>query len=426
MRIRPHRRAVALTVVAVLVLSVPGGAAPVRAGGPSSALERYRAVFLADREPATFTRPIGPIPCRNGSAGPFPCKKVDLLSFTPLSELGGTTANDIWGWRDPATGKEYAIQGLANGTAFVDISDPDDPVVVGQLPTPTIPSIWRDVEVYKNHAFIVSDLAFDHGLSIFDLRELRDPPITPMIFGESAFYTEFGSAHTVSINRKTGYAYVSGSDTCNEGLHMVDISKPRDPRFVGCFGKDGYSHDTQCVVYWGPDRRHRGKEVCFASNEDTLTIVDVTKKKRPKMLSRTSYPGVGYTHQGWLFRGQKLFALNDELDEQEKGHNTRTRYFDVSNLDKPKLVAVYDGPTPAIDHNLYVKDGLVYEANYRAGLRIIRPFKRQVGFFDIYPSDNLPEFNGAWSPYPFLPSGVVLVSGIEQGLFVLRPKVAGS
>lgn len=410
----------------ILVVSLGGEAGAGRSPLQSSYVERYREAFLADREPARFTRPIGPIPCRNGFAGPFPCKKVDLLSFVPLSEMGGATGNDIWGWTDPATGKEYAIMGLSNGTAFVDISDPDDPVFLGQLPTPTIPSIWRDVKVYKNHAFIVADLALDHGLSVFDLRELRDPPLTPMVFPETTFYDDFGSAHNVAINTKTGYAYVVGSDTCRGGLHMVDIGKPRQPKFAGCFKKDGYTHDVQCVIYRGPDRRYRGREICFASNEDTLTIVDVTKKKKPVMLSRTGYRGVGYTHQGWLFRGQKLFALNDELDEQERGHNTRTRYFDVRNLENPKLRAVYDGPTPAIDHNLYAKGGLIYEANYRAGLRIIRPFRKEVAFFDVYPSDDMPDFNGAWSVYPYFKSGVVVVSGIEQGLFVLKPKVGGS
>ncbi|MFN2590146.1 MAG: choice-of-anchor B family protein [Actinomycetota bacterium] len=415
-------RGLALAAASLVLVPQAGDAGGLGTGRPSSYLERVTKAILADRAAARFTRPLGPIECENGRAGPFPCKKVDLLSFVPLAEMGGATANDVWGWTDPVTGKDYAILGMANGTAFVDISKPRDPIFVGQLRTPTIPSIWRDVEEYKNHAFIVSDLAFDHGLSVFDLRELRDPPVSK-VFGETAFYTRFGSAHTVDINEDTGFAYVSGSDTCNEGLHMVNIRDPQNPKFAGCFGKDGYSHDTHCVIYRGPDRKHRGSEICFSSNEDTLTITDVTDKGDPVMLSRTTYRGVGYTHQGWLYKGQTLFALDDELDEQEHGHNTKTRYFNVTNLENPKLVAVYTHPTAAIDHNLFVKGGLIYEANYRAGLRIVRPFKKQVAFFDIWPPDNIPEFNGAWSAYPFFKNGVVLVSGIEEGLFILKPRL---
>ena len=80
-----------------------------------------------------------------------------------------------------------------------------------------------------------------------------------------------------------------GTNTCAGGLHMIDIRKPRKPKFAGCFAGDGYTHDVQCVSYRGPDGAYGGKEICFAANEDTLTIVDVTDKSDPRMLSRTSY-----------------------------------------------------------------------------------------------------------------------------------------
>ncbi len=208
---------------------------------------------------------------------------------------------------------------------------------------------------------------------------------------------------------------------------MVNIQTPTSPSFSGCFSADGYTHDTQCVVYNGPDATYRGKEICFNSNEDTVTIVDVTRKSAPVMLSRTPYAGSAYTHQGWLTGDQQYFLVDDELDEQNFKHGTRTRVFDVSDLDKPTLSGYFDSSSTAIDHNQYVKGSYTFQANYRSGLRILRIDNAatgslsQVGYFDIYPSDDAAEFNGAWSNYPYFPSGVVVVSGIEQGLFVLRP-----
>jgi choice-of-anchor B domain-containing protein len=210
---------------------------------------------------------------------------------------------------------------------------------------------------------------------------------------------------------------------------MVDVANPKEPRFAGCFSEDGYTHDVQCVSYDGPDADYRGREICFASNEDTLTVVDVTDKSGPRLVSRTSYQGVGYIHQTWVTRDRLFLLMDDELDEQYFGHNTSTRIWDIADLDHPAHIGSHVADTEAIDHNLYIRDGLVYQANYRAGLRILRLDRiaegrlEPAGFFDIYPADDAPEFNGAWSAYPFFPSGVVAVSGIEQGLFLLKPEI---
>jgi choice-of-anchor B domain-containing protein len=208
---------------------------------------------------------------------------------------------------------------------------------------------------------------------------------------------------------------------------MIDIRNPKSPAFAGCFSEDGYTHDTQSVVYSGPDERFTDCEICFSSNEDTLTIVDVTDKAAPTMLSRTPYEGSAYTHQGWLTEDQRHFLLNDELDEQQSGVPTSTYIFDVADLRAPKLIGVYRAAVAAIDHNLYTKGDRVYEANYRSGLRVLDSTRvaegelEEVAFFDVYPEDDEAEFNGAWSVYPYFESGIVIVSGIEQGLFVLRP-----
>lgn len=363
--------------------------------------------------------------CIDGLANGYACNAVDLMAFMDITEMGGTStteANDIWGWTDPDTGKEYALVGLETGTAFVDVSDPEQPVYLGTLPTHTSSSIWRDIKVYNNHAFIVSE-ASAHGMQVFDLTELRSVSNPPATFSNSAHYNGFGSAHNIVINEASGFAYSVGSNMCAGGLEMIDISNPLNPTDAGCFSSDGYTHDAQCVIYNGPDTQHQGKEICVNSNEDTITIVDVTTKSNPIQLSRQGYPTSAYVHQGWFDEEQRYFYQNDELDES--GTNTRTIIWDLTDLDDPFIASEYFGETTAIDHNLYVRGNLLYETNYTAGLRIIdvtdRENPQEVAFFDTYPSNNAATFNGTWSNYPYFASGNIIVSSIEAGLFIVRP-----
>ncbi|MGH2544035.1 MAG: choice-of-anchor B family protein, partial [Ardenticatenaceae bacterium] len=276
---------------------------------PESDLESERRAdymwqVAADGEITAGLEALSGVPCVDGFAGEYPCENVDLASFLPLSEIGGGGANDIWGWTDPVTGNEYALMGRTNGTSFVDITDPENPIYLGNLASHTGDSVWRDIKVHLDHAFIVADFNGLHGMQVFDLTQLRDVTNPPVEFAETAHYDEIGSAHNIAINEETGYAYIIGGSLggqiCAGGLHMVDISDPVNPTFAGCFSEDGYTHDVQCVVYSGPDPDYQGNEICFAANEDTLTIVDVTDKSAPLMLSRTPYAGSGYTHQGWL------------------------------------------------------------------------------------------------------------------------------
>jgi choice-of-anchor B domain-containing protein len=395
--------------------------------------------------------PLSGQACAGGTAGPFPCENVDLESFMPLGSIGGGQLNDIWGWTDPATGNEYALVGKTNGTAFVDITDERAPRYLGDLPShqpaETIFNVWRDIKVYRDHAYVVSEEPA-HGMQVFDLTRLRGVS-EPRTWTEDAHYSFVldgtasflppstrilnppDNAHNIAINEQSGFAYAIGTSTCGGGgPHMIDIREPKDPKFAGCVSEDGYTHDTQCVNYSGPDERFAGREICFSSNEDTVTLVDVTDKDNPVQLSRTGYDTAAYTHQGWLTPDQRYLIVDDELDEQEQGGQTKTYIFDVGRLDAPSLVAVYDGRAESIDHNQYTLGDRSFQANYRSGLRILdtsgvaEGTLSEVGFFDVYPPDDAAEFNGAWSNYPYFGSGLVVVSGIEQGLFVLRPQGA--
>ncbi len=431
--------------------SVALGDAAIAVGAPSAVGGRGRVWVFARRgaalgrgvelgpDPGPQTMTAGEVRCANGAAGRFDCDNVDLESFLTIASLGGAPTervSDIWGWTDPVTDHEYALIGRTGALVFVDITDASAPRVVGQMPAN--PSGARDIKVFRDHAFLTGDGAGDHGLMVFDLTRLRGVTGAPRDFTPDAVYHGIASAHNLVIDTASALAIPvaasSGGNTCGGGLHLVDIREPKAPKFAGCFTDTegliapGRTHDAQCVKYHGPDARYRDKSVCFASNETALRIVDVSDPAHPVALGRGSYPGAAYIHQGWLTDDHRLFYLDDELDEVVGiTGRTRTMIWDVSDLEDPVMIGTYLGPDGATDHNLFVRGDRMYQANYQAGLRVVDisdpRSPREVGHFDTTPYEgNAAGFYGAWGVYPYFKSGAVIVSSMQEGLFVLKPR----
>lgn len=377
--------------------------------------------------------------CTDGMIDRYPCKGVDILSFLPMRDMGGgrgMTTNDIWGWTDPETGRDYALVCMTEKMSFVDVTDPYNPVFVGTLDMHegARPATWRDVKVRADHAYIVSDGAGEHGVQVFDLTRLREFAGEAIVFDEDAHYGLIDSAHNIVINEDSAFAFVvgasGGGETCGGGLHMVNIEDPQQPAFAGCFADvttgrrgTGYSHDAQCVIYNGPDTRYTGHEICFGSNETALSIADVTDKRNPVAIGMSTYPNVAYTHQGWLTEDHEYFYMNDEGDEpQGLVEGTRTLVWDVRELDDPVLAGEYIADVTSTDHNLYVVDDLMYQSNYDAGLRIFDVSTpedpKEIGYFDTSPEG----MSGAssWSNYPFFESRVVIFTSGRSGLFIAK------
>jgi choice-of-anchor B domain-containing protein len=437
-----HRRTKIILLLVALLLAVP---LVVIAQGPDDLMTLQAAAFalVAQNAAESSNAPQSFAPCTQGYAAGFPCHQVDLLSYVPSADLGGSFINDIWGWTDPETGNDYALVGAAEGLVMVDITDPKRPVVMGMLPTHSDAGLdfWRDIKVYANHAFVVAEND-GHGMQVLDLTQLRDVDISggPVVFAETAHYDppDYNHAHNIAINEAAGYAYVVGTDDCDGGLHMVDISDPTNPSFAGCFEDHGYTHDTQCVIYEGPDTAYQGREVCFSSNADsflnTLSIADVTDKANPVGIANVEYPEDGYSHQGWLTPDQKYFLHGDELDELFFGNQTRTRIWDVTDLDNPTVIGVFDNDTDSIDHNIYIQGRYAFMSNYTSGLRVydttdvVDGKLSEVAFFDVYPeNDNASFEGGTWSNYPFFAQkGVVAVTSMDRGLFIVQPRVGRS
>lgn len=367
-------------------------------------------------------------PCENGMAGIYPCNGYDLLGSISLSDFGASAGNDVWGWTDPTTNKEYALMGLDNATAFVDITDTENLVYLGKLPSATSSSSWRDIKVYQDHAYIVSE-ADGHGMQVFDLTRLRNVTDAPKTFNADGRYTGFGNAHNVVINEDTGYAYPVGTardDAFNGGVHFMNLQDLKNPVLAGGYGMNGYSHDAQVITYNGPDTDYAGAEIFIGANESQVAIVNISDKENPVGISTFRYSNLAYTHQGWFTEDQRYLILGDELDEVNFGFDSRTLVFDLLDLDNPILHTSYSGETTAIDHNGYVKEDQYFLANYRAGVRVLdisdiaNKTISEEGFFDTFPSSNSAGFDGVWSVYPYFTSGKIIVSDINSGLFVIK------
>ena len=376
--------------------------------------------------------------CVDGAVESFDCQDIELYAYVPSSLLTtperarGVRANDNWGWTDTETGREYALVGRNDGTSFIDITDPANPVLLGDLPkTPATPrsQLWRDIKTYENHAFIVADGAGAHGMQVFDLTRLRDVPDPPALFEPDVLYLGEGlnvveSSHNVIINEDTGFAYLT-SRGCS-GMHMVDIREPMNPAFVGCSDPGG-THDAQCVIYQGPDADYQGREICLRMSGDRFQISDVTDKSNPVELSVASHPNPAYMHQGWVTEDHRYFIMDDESDVIAGNvETTRTLIWDLDDLEDPILAKEFFGTLPASAHNLYVKGDFTYQANYKYGLHILdtsdplNPI--EVGMFDTSPYGTGPGFGGAWSTYPFFESGTILVTSMQEGLFMLKKR----
>jgi choice-of-anchor B domain-containing protein len=387
------------------------------------------------------------IQCENGEADIYPCSNVSLLSHLPMSEFPSnpSAANDIWGHVDLNNQKEYALIGLNNAIAAVDVSNPEAPVVVGSISGQS--TIWRDIKVYqfyddainlwRSYAYVTADGASE-GLLIIELTNLpeqftlveRD---NTDVSAHNVYISNVDYSLNIANGNEAPLVHIAGQNNERGAFRSYSLEDPQN--LVLRVDRDGaartdYSHDlsslsvsdgradSDCI-----DSVNGQCRVMLDFNENAVNIWDHTENDQITMLSTTGYPNTAYTHSGWWSEDKQFVLVHDELDEQSFGLNTTINIFDISSLTQPALVSTWTGPTRAIDHNGFVRGNRYYMSNYERGLTILditNPAQpTEAGFFDTYPISDSASFNGAWGVYPFLPSGNILVSDINAGLFVL-------
>ncbi len=363
------------------------------------------------------------------SATNFPAQGMTLLSHVPTSNIGtGGNAADIWGYTSPS-GREYALITVSAGLGLVEITDPFNPVVRDFIPSSS--SLWHDVKTIGQYAYKVNESG--EGIQVIDLSDADNGNMTLV---QNKFQQGHATTHNIVAHEETGYLYLTGANVANGGLVAVDTNAdPANPTFAGSW-TTRYVHDAQVVTWQHGDLAGRELAFCFNGGAG-FDIVDVTDKSNMTRIGGATYAGVRYCHQGWLSEDQQWLYINDELDEGATVNVTTTRVFRVHDPDfagppanapsptNPVFVGTFTSGVPAIDHNLYTRDGIIYQANYRSGLRVFDATQtpdqpQQIAFFDGFVADDAPSFNGAWSVYPYFDSQVIIVSDIEQGLFVLR------
>lgn len=345
---------------------------------------------------------------------------VTLLSQLDLAQFPGaqTRGNEMWGHVSPS-GREYGIIGFTKGTAFVEVTDPRNPVIVGFISGGGVDQPWRDMAVFNEHAYIVTDGA-GVGLQIVDLTQIDSGVVT--LVSTTTLGVGFTTAHNIAVNPDSGFAYLVLADGFNADLPVLDLTDPTNPQIAGTWSEVGL-HDVLVVSY--TSGIYAGREIAFGfAQGDGLKIIDVTDKSNMFTMSTLVYPNIVFTHQGWLSEDRRFVFIGDELDEDgsENVFSTTTYVANVEDLENPFLATTFTNGLCSIDHNMMVRGNHLFEANYSSGLRIFDISNintiQEVGFYDTHPENDLANFDGAWGVYTDLPSRVVLVSDRERGLFV--------
>lgn len=383
-------------------------------------------------------------PCTNGAVNGLACMNVDLLSHVAFADVSAnpSAGNDIWGFVDLNSGREYALVGYNIGTAVFDVTDPENPREVGFITGEN--TVWRDIKVYQRwnasnarwdaFAYVTADGVSD-GLVVIDLRGL------PQSIERIDYATDFGAAHNVyaantdfgtglSLTGAAPTLIIAGSDNGQGRFRSYSLVDPETPAFIAMpgSGPNDYMHDaasmtitdarkdTQCV------NATSYCEVLFDFNESTVDLWDITDAASPVRLSQSQYLNVAYVHSGWWSEDRQYLFVHDELDEQNASLNTTLRVFSLGDLTNPAEAGSWEGPTTAIDHNGFVRGNRYYMSNYSRGLTVLdisdaaNPV--MVGHLDTYPASDDRNFVGAWGVYPFLHSGSIAISDIDTGFYV--------
>ncbi len=361
----------------------------------------------------------------------FDSSGVELLSNIPVADFPGaqTRANEMWGYVSPSGG-EYAIIGFHKGTAFVNVDVPTNPIIIGYIDG-LVDTVPRDMSTFGNHAYLTAGAGI-MGLQIVDLTNIDSGVVT--LVNTTNLGVGYGEAHNLHINPDSGFLYFAVPNlNSGEGLTVVDLNTdPVNPTVAGTWTDTDPNvrcHDVHVASYTtGPNA---GKEIAFCPAEnDGLKIVDVTDKGNMFTLSTLVYPNTTYAHQTRLSDDGKFVFLGDEIDEREDPDvtDTTTYVINVSDLSNPTLQATFTNGLCAVDHNMMVRGNYLFEANYSSGMRVFNVCDVnnvvEIGHFDTRPEDNVQDYLGAWGVYTQLPSGVVLVSDRERGLFVLDVSAA--
>ncbi len=339
------------------------------------------------------------------------------LDIRSSLQYPGQTLANIYGYAQ--NGKEYALVGASKGLVIVDVTNPDNPVNIVQLPGPD--NLWKEIKTYGHYAYVTSEGG--QGVQIVDLSALPSPNLTYHFYtGEGQFPepgTKLNAVHALHIDTKKGFMYLYGGGLYAGGAKVFDLNAdPYNPTYVGKYDALGYIHDG-----------YAENDTLYACNlyAGQLAIVNMTDKANPQLLGTVQTPGK-FTHNSWLLDDHKHILTTDE-NENAPSFVTCYDISDPEDIRELDRVSTNDG-TKSIGHNTHVLNDWAITSWYSDGVVIAdahRPDNMVItGWYDTWPGTGA-NFDGCWGVYPFLPSGTIVASNIpnETGgigkLFVLTP-----
>ena len=330
------------------------------------------------------------------------------ITFRSKISFPGQTVANMSGWASP-TGQEYALVGASKGLVIVDVTNPDVPVQIVQIPGPD--NFWKEIKTYSHYAYVVSEGG--QGVQIVDLSALPSANLPKKFYkGDGAILDQLNTIHALHIDLAKGFLYAYGSNLFNGGTVILDLNDPWNPTYVGNFEQLGYIHDG----YVDNDTLYAGH-----INAGIFSIVDMKDKANPLVLNTQSTPN-NFTHNTWLSEDRKTIFTTDETV------NSFLASYDVSDPSDIKLLdQLQANPgSGSIVHNTHILGNYAITAWYTEGVSIVDVTKPdnmvQTGIYDTYPQGSGGTFDGCWGVYPYLPSGNLVASNITPGeLWVLTP-----
>ena len=326
----------------------------------------------------------------------------------------GIRYQSCYGWANPIDGKEYGIIGSTSGTYIIEVTDPSNIVQRDYVPGRHTDCIWHEFKTYGNYLYIISDDAGNNSLQIADMSYLPDS--VHIVYDGTSVFTH---AHTLYIEGDKLYVASVATGSNYSSMNVYTLGNPALPVLLRRLDQDypiiNQVHDMYVV-----------HDTVFAScGYDGLHIYkyDESLNQFLEIGNLTTYPDQGYNHSSFLSKDHSMLYMCDEVPD-----GMAIKVVDVTDVANPITVHTFSSNPGNTPHNPYVKDDMLVMANYQDGVYIYDigtpSLPALMGFFDTHPQNTpgtypSPAYAGAWAAYTDLPSGVILASDMQLGLFVL-------
>jgi choice-of-anchor B domain-containing protein len=318
--------------------------------------------------------------------------------------------NECWGL--VVNDREIAIIGSTEGTHFFDVTNPSTATEVAFVAGAYTGGgvIHRDYHDFNGYLYVVCDEGSSSTLQIIDISNL--PNSVNTVYDSNALFTK---AHNIFIDTATAKLYACASNTA---IDVYSLSNPTNPTLI-------FSYPTGGLIGHVHDAFVRNDTAFFNCGNDGLRVLDFsmvnTMGDQPIALAMlSSYPDAGYNHSGWLNDDGTLYIMQDE------NHGYDVKILDVADLSNISVLATFNSgvDSQSMAHNGIIKGDLAYIPYYHDGLRVFdisdpsNPV--QTWEYDTYAPNSHASYKGAWGVYPNLPSGNIIVSDMQTGLYVFQ------